>query len=503
MSDSVDTTVDTTSSRERIKRALSHGKKGRINKDLSNKIMLCVFRAAAYITTLVLVAIIAYVVINGLPHISLDFIFGWPQGVNAEGGIWPTIVSTVYVTALAMLICTPIAVLAAVYLAEYAKQGKVVELIRYAADALASVPSIVMGLFGYALFVEAMGLGLSMVSAALALALLMLPIVMRTTEEAIRAVPRYIRWGAYGLGATKWQVVSKIVLPSAFGRIATGIVLAIGRAIGETAVVLYTMGQAINLPISPLDSGRPMTVHLYLLANDGINMNAAYGTALLLMVIILAFNLFARCINRMNDLIEGTRVEGTMTLDGNDIYAEGVDPVDLRRRVGMIFQQPNPFPKSIYENVAFGPRLQGVTSKSDLDDIVEESLKRANLWKEVSNQLNKDGLALSGGQQQRLCIARVLAVQPDVLLMDEPCSAIDPTSVSKVEDLMAELAPEMTIIIVTHSMQQAARISDYTAFFLQEVAGEPATLIEYGQTDAIFTSPVDSRTEDYITGRFG
>lgn len=298
MSDSVDTTVDTTSSRERIKRALSHGKKGRINKDLSNKIMLCVFRAAAYITTLVLVAIIAYVVINGLPHISLDFIFGWPQGVNAEGGIWPTIVSTVYVTALAMLICTPIAVLAAVYLAEYAKQGKVVELIRYAADALASVPSIVMGLFGYALFVEAMGLGLSMVSAALALALLMLPIVMRTTEEAIRAVPRYIRWGAYGLGATKWQVVSKIVLPSAFGRIATGIVLAIGRAIGETAVVLYTMGQAINLPISPLDSGRPMTVHLYLLANDGINMNAAYGTALLLMVIILTFNLFARFLSR-------------------------------------------------------------------------------------------------------------------------------------------------------------------------------------------------------------
>lgn len=298
MSDSVDTTVDTTSSRELIKRALSHGKKGRINKDLSNKIMLGVFRAAAYITTLVLVAIIAYVVINGLPHISLDFIFGWPHGVNAEGGIWPTIVSTVYVTALAMLICTPIAVLAAVYLAEYAKQGKVVELIRYAADALASVPSIVMGLFGYALFVEAMGLGLSMVSAALALALLMLPIVMRTTEEAIRAVPRYIRWGAYGLGATKWQVVSKIVLPSAFGRIATGIVLAIGRAIGETAVVLYTMGQAINLPISPLDSGRPMTVHLYLLANDGINMNAAYGTALLLMVIILAFNLFARFLSR-------------------------------------------------------------------------------------------------------------------------------------------------------------------------------------------------------------
>lgn len=298
MAQDASTSTEQLSSSQRIKRALSHGKQGRISKNTSNKVMLGVFRLAAAITTLVLVAIIAYVVVKGLPHISLDFIFGWPHGVNAEGGIWPTIVSTIYVTALAMLICTPIAVLAAVYLAEYAKQGRLVNTIRYAADTLASVPSIVMGLFGYALFVEAMGLGLSMLSAALALALLMLPIVMRTTEEAIRSVPRYIRWGAYGLGATKWQVVSKIVLPSAFGRIATGIVLGIGRAIGETAVVLYTMGQAINMPVTPLDSGRPMTVHLYLLANDGINMNAAYGTALLLMVIILAFNLFARHLSR-------------------------------------------------------------------------------------------------------------------------------------------------------------------------------------------------------------
>ena len=212
---------------------------------------------------------------------------------------------------------------------------------------------------------------------------------------------------------------------------------------------------------------------------------------------------FLRCMNRMNDLIEGTRTAGLMTLDGTDIYADGVDPVDLRRRVGMIFQQPNPFPKSIYENVAFGPRLLGVTSKGDLDGIVEESLKRSNLWKEVSDQLDKNGLALSGGQQQRLCIARTLAVQPDVLLMDEPCSAIDPTSVQRVEDLMAELSSEMTIIIVTHSMQQAARISDYMAFFLQEHAGEPAGLVEYGDTNEIFNSPSDQRTEDYITGRFG
>ena len=271
-------------SRARIKRLLAEGAKGGGNKNRTNDLMLGV--------------IIAFVAVNGLPVMSLDFIFGWPEGVNAEGGIFPTIVSTLYVTALAMLICTPIAVLAAVYLAEYAKQGRLVTFIRYAADTLSSVPSIVMGLFGYAMFVEAMGFGLSMLSAALALALMMMPIVMRTTEEAIRAVPRYIRWGAYGLGATKWQVVSKIVLPSAFPRIATGIVLAIGRAIGETAVVLYTMGQAINLPLTPLDSGRPMTIHLYQLANEGINMQAAYGTALLLMLMILAFNLFARYISR-------------------------------------------------------------------------------------------------------------------------------------------------------------------------------------------------------------
>lgn len=285
-------------SRARIKRLLAEGAKGGGNKNRTNGLMLGVFRAAGIVTTAVLVVIIAFVAVNGLPVMSLDFIFGWPEGVNAEGGIFPTIVSTLYVTALAMLICAPIAVLAAVYLAEYAKQGRLVTFIRYAADTLSSVPSIVMGLFGYAMFVEAMGFGLSMLSAALALALMMMPIVMRTTEEAIRAVPRYIRWGAYGLGATKWQVVSKIVLPSAFPRIATGIVLAIGRAIGETAVVLYTMGQAINLPLTPLDSGRPMTIHLYQLANEGINMQAAYGTALLLMLMILAFNLFARYISR-------------------------------------------------------------------------------------------------------------------------------------------------------------------------------------------------------------
>jgi phosphate transport system ATP-binding protein len=212
---------------------------------------------------------------------------------------------------------------------------------------------------------------------------------------------------------------------------------------------------------------------------------------------------FLRTVNRMNDLIPGTRVEGKVLLDGQDVYAPGVDPVDLRRRVGMIFQQPNPFPMSIYDNVAYGPRLHGMKKKADLDDIVQKSLERSNLWKEVKDILSRGGLTLSGGQQQRLCIARVLAVQPEVLLMDEPCSAIDPASVQKVEDLMAELKHRYTIIIVTHNMQQAARVSDFTAFFLQEKMGEPAELVEFDRTSVVFTSPHDKRTEDYITGRFG
>ena len=269
-----------------------------IDKRTANKIAVGLLWFAAGTTVVILFTLIGYVVINGISQISLAFIFTWPEGVNAEGGIWPTIVSTVYVTALAMLIVTPVAVLAAVYLAEYAKQGRIVSTIRFAADSLASVPSIVMGLFGLTFFVEKLGFGWSMLSAALALSILMLPIVMRATEEAIRSVPRYISWGSYGLGATRWQTVSRMVLPTAAPRIMTGIVLATGRAVGETAVVLYTSGQAINLPTSPLDSGRTMAVHLYLLAVEGINLKAAYGTAFLLMVMILGFNFGARWIQR-------------------------------------------------------------------------------------------------------------------------------------------------------------------------------------------------------------
>lgn len=267
-----------------------------MDKRLTNRLALGTLWVAAVSTVAMLGALIVFVVVKGIGVISPAFIFTWPRGVNAEGGVWPTITNTLYVTGLAMLIVTPIAVLAAVYLAEYAVQGRLVRAIRFAADTLSSVPSIVMGLFGLALFVEAAGIGFSMISAALALSFLMLPIVMRTTEEAIRAVPKYIRWGSYGLGATKWQTVRRVVLPAASPRILTGVILATGRAVGETAVVMYTMGQAINQAVLPWESGRPMTVHLYMLAMEGTNLPSAYGTALLLMLMILLFNLSARWI---------------------------------------------------------------------------------------------------------------------------------------------------------------------------------------------------------------
>ena len=206
---------------------------------------------------------------------------------------------------------------------------------------------------------------------------------------------------------------------------------------------------------------------------------------------------FLKTLNRMNDLIEGVRIEGEVLLDGENIFHPDVDVVHLRKRVGMVFQRPNPFPMSIYDNIAYGPRIHGLRNKAKLDEIVESSLTRAALWDEVKDRLKTSAMAMSGGQQQRLCIARLLAVEPEVLLMDEPCSALDPIWTMKIEELVSELKKEYTIVMVTHNMQQAARVSDSTAFFLM---GE---MIEQDKTDTIFTRPRDKRTEDYITGRFG
>jgi phosphate transport system ATP-binding protein len=209
-----------------------------------------------------------------------------------------------------------------------------------------------------------------------------------------------------------------------------------------------------------------------------------------------------RLFNRMNDLITGVRVDGEVELDGVSIYDRNIDVVELRKKVGMVFQRPNPFPMSVFENVAFGPRRHGTRNLGQLEDVVERSLRQAALWDEVKDKTGQSALALSGGQQQRLCIARVLAVEPEVILMDEPCSALDPVATLRIEDLMRSLAQEYSIVIVTHNMQQAARVSDMAAFMMME-EDRAGTLVEYGPTSEIFTNPRDKRTEDYITGRFG
>ena len=212
-----------------------------------------------------------------------------------------------------------------------------------------------------------------------------------------------------------------------------------------------------------------------------------------------------RTLNRMNDLIPSYRTDGHIQFGGQDLYGPGVDPVAVRRRIGMVFQKPNPFPKSIYDNIAFGPRVLG--TKGDLDEIVETALRRASLWDDIKDRLKDNAFGMSGGQQQRLCIARALATNPDVLLMDEPCSALDPISTGRIEDLMHELKETVSIVIVTHNMQQAARVSDRTAFFIVDLEGSEerriGRLVEYGPTERIFTTPVDSRTDDYISGKFG
>ena len=212
---------------------------------------------------------------------------------------------------------------------------------------------------------------------------------------------------------------------------------------------------------------------------------------------------FIRCLNRMNDLIPGAKIDGQVLYQGQDIYGDGVDPVEVRRRIGMVFQRANPFPKSIYDNVAWGPRVLGM--KKDLDERVERALTGAALWNEVKDRLKKSGLSLSGGQQQRLCIARAIAIEPDVLLLDEPASALDPIATTAIEELMHELKKDYTLVIVTHNMQQAARVADLTAFFSLEVDEDRRTgvLVEYDSTDKIFTNPAEKRPEDYVTGRFG
>ena len=415
--------------------------------------------------------------------------------------------------------------------------------------------------------------GRTILSAGLTMALLVLPILIINAQEAIRAVPNSLREASYGLGATHWQTIWYHVLPYALPGILTGTILAISRAIGETAPLIVVgastfitkdptsvFSKFTALPIQIYNwTSRPQTEFHHIAAAAIIvllitllSMNAAaiflrnrfsrrnlmnlekpsdnpseyaievrdmsfyYGSFRAVKNVSMCMerkkitaiigpsgcgkSTVLRSFNRMNDFIPGTRVEGEILFHKQNIYDPRIDPVQIRRTIGMVFQKPNPFPKTIYENVAWGARINGFNGS--MDDLVEETLQKAALWDEVKGILRQSALALSGGQQQRLCIARALAVEPEVILMDEPCSALDPIATLKIEDLMRELSKNYTIIIVTHNMQQAARASDLTAFFTMD-EDRAGMMVEYGPTDQIFTNPHDQRTEDYITGRFG
>ena len=557
-----------------------------------------------------------------LGHRLGDFLTSGTDSSNAlAAGVWQGIKGTLIMSVIVAMVAFPLGIACAVYLEEYAPKSRFARFARINVRNLAGVPSIVYGILGLALFVKYLRpvtSGSTVFAGGLTLAVLVLPIVVITASEALRAVPGYIREGAFGIGATRWEVVRHHVLPAAGPGILTGTVLALARAAGEAAPLLL-VGAATGLLITG-DKSIVRAAHrrfhghagrdLFLRSPDrqrlwrghscgvrGAHRAGALGERVRHLVTeslraevvnvettdtpdtpvipeapvtsspepglvqsievtaprpdaatperdivfaardlavyygsfravrhvdcdvrrgeITAFigpsgcgkSTVLRCFNRMNDLIESARVEGMLTYHGVDLYGRDVDPVEVRRRVGMVFQKPNPFPKTIYDNIAFGPRIAGVKKKAELDDIVERSLKGAALWDEVRDRLRSSAMGLSGGQQQRLCIARAIAVEPDVILMDEPCSALDPIATARIEDLMGEIKQEYTIVIVTHNMQQAARVSDRTAFFTTELSAEgdrrTGLLVEFDSTNKIFSNPSDERTEMYVTGRFG
>src|SRR5438552_2480178 len=426
----------------------------------------------ALIVTSVMVAaipvliLLLFVVIKGLPGLLTPGFFTdppFPQGVPG-GGVLNAIIGTLEIVGIGSLLAVPIGSLIGIFLSEYGR-NQIGDAVRFISDVLTGLPSIAFGIFGYTVVVLTTH-HFSAISASIALGVLMLPVILRATESALVLVPQSLREAGLALGAPRWRVTLEIVVPAALGGIVTGALLAMARAAGETAPLLFTA-----------------------FGNDIVQVNLIQPMG------ALALTVFR------NALVPYGRATVEVLLDGDNVLSPDTDVIQLRRQVGMLFQRPNPFPKSIFDNVAYGPHMLG-WSKPRINQVVEDSLKDTGLWDEVKTRLNRSALNLSGGQQQRLCLARALAVEPQVILMDEPASALDPIATLRIEELMQDLKQRYTIVIVTHNMQQAARVSDFTAFMLmnEKRAGE---VIEYGPTDDIFNRPKDSRTEDYITGRFG
>ncbi len=522
-----------------------------------------------------LVVILGVLLWKGFSGLSLDVFTQMTPPPGSAGGLLNPIVGSLVLTFIAVAIGTPLGILAGTYMAEYGRYDRLTTVVRFINDILLSAPSIVVGLFVYEIMVARMG-HFSGWAGAVSLAVIVVPVVVRTTEDMLTLVPDTLREAAASIGLPRSLMIRKVAYRAAQAGMVTGVLLAVARISGETAPLLFTAlnnqfwSLDLNAPVASLASRHlPVCAQpLQGLAGSGLDRRSHHhaggacaehrradprGTGKIVMSVaaitvptvthtpasdgdltekisirdldffygdhralkninvplyqgkVTAFigpsgcgkSTLLRILNRMYDLYPNQRAAGHVRLDNDDILSPSQDLNLLRAKVGMVFQKPTPFPMTIYENIAFGIRLYERLPKSELDNRVRRALERAALWDEVKDKLGANGLSLSGGQQQRLCIARTVAVQPEVILFDEPCSALDPISTAKIEELMDELKDDYTIAIVTHNMQQAARVSDFTAFMY---LGE---LVEFGETTRIFTTPKDRRTQDYITGRFG
>ncbi len=540
-----------------------------------NKLAMAASIIATGIGLAWLALILGALVWQGFGGLSVKVFTEMTPPPGSDGGLLNAIAGSLIATCLAVLFGTPVGILAGTYMAEYGRHDRLASVVRFINDILLSAPSIVIGLFIYEVMVRPMG-HFSGIAGAVALAVIVIPVVVRTTEDMLLLVPDTMREAAASIGLPRSLMIQKIAYRAARSGIRDGYSACdrpCQRRDGAAAVhrpqqsILQHQSQRAD--VQPSSGHFPVCAQsLQGLAEAGLDrrsyhhalraraqhrcagafgckediMNLAtiapspasvlpidpsslrdkiairdldffYGEAKALKNITLSLyenkvtafigpsgcgkSTLLRVLNRMYDLYPNQRAGGEVMFDGRNILEPGLDLNLLRARIGMVFQKPTPFPMSIYENIAFGIRLYERLPKSELDHRVEQSLRRAALWDEVKDKLNANGLSLSGGQQQRLCIARTVAVRPEVILFDEPCSALDPISTAKIEELIDELTDDYTIVIVTHNMQQAARVSDFTAFMY---LGE---LIEFGPTTKIFTAPSDRRTQDYITGRFG
>ncbi len=593
--------LDMNNIQKRIVTAFAHSRRRRFAVD---QLIVFLLTLCSLTVLVSLFSIVGHLIIHGASSLTREFLTHLPKPVGEPGGgMANAIVGSLVLLGIAFVVGVPVGVGAGIFLSEYAGD-RYASVVRFVTDVMNGIPSIVYGIFVYTVFVLPFK-GFSALSGGIALGIMMIPMITRTTEEFVRMVPVHLREAGLALGAPKWKVIVDIVISSSIAGIVTGIMVSLARVAGETAPLLFTAFgnrfwhssltepiaalplQIFSYAISPFDdwhrqawagalvligivfimnlsanyfvfrrnrfllgknSGKmennpnserkldmitspsipeklekfslnkrinvnPQSFHDLPVKISVKNLNFYYGKQQVLKDVSMNIpgrrvtaligpsgcgkSTLLRTFNRMNDLIPSSRMEGEVLIDGKNIYDKTTDVVALRQKVGMVFQKFTPFPKSIYDNVSYGLKIIGIKDKNLLNEMVEKSLRRAALWDEVKDLLGKSALALSGGQQQRLCIARALAVGPEILLMDEPCSALDPAATAKIEELIFELKNDYTIVIVTHNMQQAARVSDYTAFlFLGD-------LVEFGSTEKMFTVPQDKRTEAYLTGKFG